>query len=215
MKFEKLNENKIRITLNTQDLAEKHIDFHSFMSNSQESQNLFLSMLDEAEKKVGFVTKDYKIRIEALAMSDGDFIITITRFNKNIDTDLKTQKNKQVRIKRKSLNLNSNQLLYRFNNFEDFCEFSDFISKISKFSSIAKSIVLYFYKDTYYLSFSNMNIEPENLKQIYTLITEFGTSVENSDLFIKRLTECGKVVIKHNAIKTCVKFFGNKQLNYK
>ena len=46
MKFEKLNENKIRITLNNQDLAEKHIDFQSFMSNSQESQNLFLDMLD-------------------------------------------------------------------------------------------------------------------------------------------------------------------------
>ena len=79
MKFEKLNENKIRITLNNQDLAEKHIDFQSFMSNSQESQNLFLDMLDEAEKKVGFITKDYKIRIEALAMSDGNFILTITR----------------------------------------------------------------------------------------------------------------------------------------
>ena len=77
MKFEKLNENKIRITLNTQDLIDKNIDFHSFMSNSKESQTLFLDMLDEAEKKVGFVTKDYKLRIEALAMSDGNFILTI------------------------------------------------------------------------------------------------------------------------------------------
>ena len=58
MKFEKLNENKIRITLNNHDLIEKNIDFNSFMSNSKESQNLFLDMLDEDEKKVGFVTKD-------------------------------------------------------------------------------------------------------------------------------------------------------------
>ena len=82
MKFEKHNENKIRITLNTQDLVDKNIDFHSFMSNSQESQNLFLDMLDEAEKKIGFVTKDYKLRIEALAMSDGNFILTITILEK-------------------------------------------------------------------------------------------------------------------------------------
>ena len=87
MKFEKLNENKIRITLNTQDLIEKNIDFHSFMSNSQESQNLFLDMLDEAEKKVGFITKDYKIKIEALALSDGNFILTITRFGKKLETN--------------------------------------------------------------------------------------------------------------------------------
>ena len=37
MKFEKLNENKIRITLSIRDLEEKDIDFHDFMSNSLES----------------------------------------------------------------------------------------------------------------------------------------------------------------------------------
>ncbi|HBC85168.1 MAG TPA: hypothetical protein DCZ30_07260 [Clostridiales bacterium] len=82
MKFEKLNEDKIRITLSSQDLVEKDIDFHSFMSNSIKSQNLFLDILEEAEKKVGFVTKDYKVRIEALAMNDGDFIFTVTRFSR-------------------------------------------------------------------------------------------------------------------------------------
>ncbi len=49
------------------------------MSNSIKSQDLFLDILEEAEKKVGFVTKDYKVRIEALAMNDGDFIFTVTR----------------------------------------------------------------------------------------------------------------------------------------
>ena len=39
MKFEKLNENKIRLTLNNQDLIEKNINFNSFMSNSTEAQN--------------------------------------------------------------------------------------------------------------------------------------------------------------------------------
>ena len=145
MKFEKLNENKIRITLNNQDLAEKHIDFQSFMSNSQESQNLFLDMLDEAEKKVGFITKDYKIRIEALAMSDGNFILTITRFGKNIDSDFKTSKMKKVKIKRKNLDMKSKQIIYTFNSFDDFCNFSNFISKIDNFSNLAKSMVLCYY----------------------------------------------------------------------
>ncbi|MBO5004661.1 MAG: adaptor protein MecA [Clostridia bacterium] len=82
MKFEKLNEDKIRITLSSKDLVEKDIDFHSFMSNSIKSQDLFLDILEEAEKKVGFVTKDYKVRIEALAMNDGNFIFTVTRFSR-------------------------------------------------------------------------------------------------------------------------------------
>lgn len=207
MKFEKLNENKIRITLNNQDLAEKHIDFHSFMSNSKESQNLFIDMLNEAEKKVGFVTKDYKLRIEALAMSDGNFILTITRFGKNIDNDILLPKSKKVKIKRKILDINSKQLIYQFNSFDDFCNFANFINNLEIFSNIAKNITLYFYKNTYYLCFSNINTENKNFKQLYTLITEFATYVDNPEIFATKLSECGKIVMKHNAIKTCVKFF--------
>lgn len=70
MKIEKLNENKIRITLNIEDLAERDIDYHSFMSNSIESQEIFLDMLNTAEKEVGFCTDDSRIMIEALALKD-------------------------------------------------------------------------------------------------------------------------------------------------
>lgn len=208
MKFEKLGENKIRITLNNQDLIDKNIDFHSFMSNSKESQNLFLDMLDEAERKVGFVTKDYKLRIEALAMSDGNFILTITRFGKSIDTQsTKSQKNKNLKIKRKHLDTTSKQLIYKFNSFEDFCSFSNIISKLNSFFSISKSMVLYVYKNSYYLCISNIDTEHESIKQLYALISEFGTYVDNSDIFKRKLLECGRIIMKNNAIKTCNKFF--------
>lgn len=70
MKIEKLNENKIRITLNMEDLNERDIDYHSFMSNSIESQEIFFDMLNTAEKEVGFRTDDCRIMIEALALRD-------------------------------------------------------------------------------------------------------------------------------------------------
>lgn len=57
MKFEKVNDNKIRITLTYEDLLNEDIDFHSFMSNSMDSQNVFLNILDKAEKEIGFVTR--------------------------------------------------------------------------------------------------------------------------------------------------------------
>ena len=79
MKFEKLSENKIRITLTVNDLKEKDINFHDFMSNPLESQDIFLDILKEAKEKIGFNTTDYKVKIEALAMIDGDFIVNITR----------------------------------------------------------------------------------------------------------------------------------------
>lgn len=73
MRIEKITENKIRIILNMNDLQEKNIDLHSFMSNSIESQDLFYDMLDKAEKEVGFKTKDYKLMIEALAVPERKF----------------------------------------------------------------------------------------------------------------------------------------------
>lgn len=73
MQIEKITENKIRITLNAQDLEENNIDLHSFMSNSPESQDLFYNVLDKAEKEIGFITKDYKLMIEALAVPERIF----------------------------------------------------------------------------------------------------------------------------------------------
>lgn len=73
MRIEKINENKIRIILNLEDLKENHMDLHSFMSSSLETQDLFYTMLDKAEKEIGFKTKDYKLMIEAIAVPERKF----------------------------------------------------------------------------------------------------------------------------------------------
>lgn len=70
MQIEKLTENKIRIILNLEDLKEKNIDLHSFMSNSIESQDLFYDVLNKAEEEIGFITKNYKLMIEAIAIPE-------------------------------------------------------------------------------------------------------------------------------------------------
>ena len=73
MKIEKLDENKIRITLNIEDLNEHDIDYHTFMSNSIETQSIFIDMLNTAEREVGFNTDDCRIMIEAIALKDRKF----------------------------------------------------------------------------------------------------------------------------------------------
>ena len=81
MKIEKLTEDKIRINLNLEDLESKNIDFHSFMANSPKTQPLFLEMFDKVEKEIGFVTKNYKLSIEAVATQTGHFRLTSTRLD--------------------------------------------------------------------------------------------------------------------------------------
>lgn len=203
MRFEKLNENKIRITLSNQDLEEKHIDFHSFMSNSLESQDLFFDMLNEAEKEIGFITKDYRIRIEAFAMSGGDFIVTVTR---SLPESEKIPVRKKVKIKRKKANMESAQALYAFGSLEDFYSFLDFL-KNHHFSlnQVAKKMALYIYKNTYYFVLQDMVMQEVALKKLFSMITEFGSYIHHSELFIRKLVECGEIVVKNSTIHNFMK----------
>lgn len=207
MRIEKLNEDKIRITLNMEDLKEKDIDFHSFMSNSIESQKIFLDMLDEAEKKVGFVTDDYRVMIEALAMSDGNFVLTVTRLAP--DKEKGTYKRKKVHIKRKTALPNAAKAIYSFDSFDEFCGFCNFLNNnIFKYiKDFAKDISLYLYKEKYYLVFTDIDLNINLLKTFCSSITEFAHFVNNSDLFESKLLEYGELVINNNAIDTCIKHF--------
>lgn len=209
MKFEKLSENKLRIIFNLDDLADKHIDYHSFMANSADTQNLFLDMLDKAEKEVGFVTKDYKIMIEALVTSDGEFIVTITRYLPN-EMFSGPNKKKSLKVKRKYTTNTNHMSIYSFNSFENYCLFCSslkgtIVKNINKFS---KNISLYMFKNTYYLVIKNINIDFENSKLFYNLISEYANVIHKSDIFEYKLKEYGNVIFENNAIKKCVKYFG-------
>lgn len=205
MRFEKINEDKIRITLNNDDLIKKHIDFHSFMSNSIESQDLFYDMLEEAEREIGFITKDYLIRIEALAMASGNFVLTITR---SLPEKINNNVRKKVHIKRKNIKMDSSHFIYCFNTFDDYCCFVDFFNKNGfKHTNLAGNISLYEYKNLFYLSISNINLNYPNLKNLFSCITEFACFVNHSEIFERKLSESGKIIMKHNAIYTGIKHF--------
>lgn len=207
MRFEKLDENKIRITLSNDDLIKKDIDFHSFMSNSIESQDLFFDMLQEAEKQIGFITKDYLIRIETLAMTGGNYILTITRSMPN--TQNNNNLKKKVHIKMKKPNeFNVSKILYCFYNFEDYYSFIEFFNNNGfDYNNLADGILLYQYDNLFYLLLSGINLSYPNLKKLLSSITEFASFINNSEIFFSKLSECGKLFIKNNAIKISSKYF--------
>ena len=208
MKFEKVNNDKIKITLNSADLKANDIDLHSFMSNSTETQSLFLAVLDKAEKDYGFSTNNYQLKVETLALDNDNFILTITRcLSKNLLNA--TNEKRKVKVSRKVPNLSSASLAYKFNSFEDFCDFVGFInsSKITDINKISKSSILYFYNSSYFLIFQNINIKYPFLKKVCSSITEFATYIDYSDSFSGKLYESGTLIIKNNVIKVGSKYF--------
>ena len=207
MKFEKLNENKLRIIISSQDLLDKHIDFHSFMSNSLETQDIFLDILDKAEKEVGFITKNHKVRIEAFAMNNEDFIFTVTKLSEKNEKEI--YKQTKLKFKRKKTENSILQSVYKFACFDDFLSFIASLknSDIKNITTFSKSVILYTYKNNYYLVLNNINEQYKYNKKIFTLLTEFSSYINNSELFASKLVECGKIYFKNNAIKTCQKYF--------
>ncbi len=187
MKIEKINENKIRITFNHSYLQENNVDIHSFMSNSLESQSLFLNLLDEAEREIGFITDNYKLCIEALALSNGNFIITVTRIEKEV------LKSSRVQVRRKNRQ-NAPQLIYKFSSFDDFCNFENFlaISMPNLVDKLSTSNALYKYEDYFFLILQNIN-QPY-LSAISSAISEFAIAVPTSDLTLNKLKEYGSLL---------------------
>ena len=208
MKIEKINENKIRITLNIDDLNKRNIDLHSFMSNSIESQDIFMDMLDKADREVGFNTDDCRIMIEALALKNGFFILTITKFEHNDKETSIGRKN--LHTKRKQSPLNLKKTIYSFESFDIFCDFCSFLKNTlekEEIASFSKESDLYEYNSNYYLVFSDLNIKSKNIKNICSSITEFADFVSNSELFENKIKEYGKLISSKNALLTCINYF--------
>lgn len=191
MKIEKLNENKIRITFNNSDLKENNIDVHSFMSNSIESQSLFLNMLDIAEKDIGFITDNYKLSVEALALSNETFIITVTRIEKE------NLKPTRVQARRKTSSSNTS-LIYKFANFDDFCNFQNFLSNCSPnfINYFSNCNYLYKYNNNFFLILEDL--ENEKISTISSIISEFAiSSIDYSDLVLHKIKEYGSLLTEN------------------
>lgn len=208
MKIEKLTDNKIRIIINLDELAEKNIDVHSLTKNNDKAHLLFQSILSEAEKQVGFKVQNCKLLVEAFSTSEGYVVFTLTKYKNEISPE---NSSKRVKFRRKAFSSSYKNAIYKFNGFEEFCKFCTYCntSKLSDLKDFAKNIALYEYKDLYYLVFSNINIEFKYTNLFYTSISEFSNLISNSLIFKSKLDEHGKVIFKGNAIKNGIKYFVN------
>lgn len=199
MQFEKINEDKIRIIFNAQDLKEKNVNYHEFMANPIASQTIFLDMLSQAEKEIGFVTNNYQLMIEALASSDGSFVLTVTRSKEGKERPVR-----KLKAKPKLLSLNDPipTLVYKFDDFDNFYDLCKIITPEhkSKLSNTFNKAVLYNYNnDLFLLLKTSSKADIKEVKYIISLVNEFSdTIVQTSEVFQNKLTEYGKVVLKNN-----------------
>ena len=209
MKIKKLTDNKIQIIIDLDELVEKNINIHTLTKTNFEKNSFFKSMLNEAEKQVGFKVKDCKLLIEAFSTSEGYIVFTLTKYKNEIDTS----NGKRLKFKRKKLDNNYKNTIYIFNSFEEFCNFCLYCSKsnLQDLKGFAKNISLYEYKNSYYLVFSSIDTNYLYINLFYSSISEFANLSSTSLVFRSKLIEHGKPIFKSNAIKKGIQYFVGKE----
>ncbi len=208
MKIEKLTDNKVRIIINLEELSKQDIDIHTLALNHDKAHSLFQTILNEAEKQVGFKVKNCKLLVEAFSTSEGYIVFTLTKYKNDLSTE---NSPKKLRFKRKAFSNSYKNAIYKFSSFEEFCHFCTYCksSKLSDLKGFAKNIALYEYKGVYYLVFTNIHIEFPYTNLFYTSISEFSNLISNSLVFKSKLEEHGNVIFKTNAIRYGIKYFVN------
>lgn len=197
MKFEKINDNILKIVLSFDELPDCD-SLTDLMSNADLAKDSFLGLLDKASSMVGFDTSDYKVKIQAQALHNGNFVITVTKL-----IGLRGAKKSAVpRRVPKSDTSSPLFVVYRFNSFDDFCSFCSCLKsyRISYINRITKYCYLYEYVGSYFLVCKNINENHKQIALFYTIITEFSEFFSNRELFCSSLRERGTLVLDNNAL---------------
>lgn len=142
MQIKKINDDKLKIILSSNDLNEKNVDVDSFLANPIESQNLFFEILDLAEEKYNFDIEDNKAVIETISLDNNIFILTITKLSANSNIS------------------NSKTKVYYLEDINDLINLYSFISKNH---ILMPKIEIYKMLDKYYVVLDEENIVFENI----------------------------------------------------
>lgn len=208
MRIEKINDNKIKVTISLNDLEERNIDLNSLNYNSPAAQELFWDMMEQAEVQYGFNTSDSQLAIEAIPDTDEGFVVTITKLTEDGDFEsiqkyIKNRfKKSDLRAKRKNRKICSTIMIYHFENFEDLCALSKRLQCIYTGES-----TLYKCKDAYYLIMTRNNSTDSNFKSFDTMMSEYGKKITNTGFYEGYLNEYGTKIAEFNALDIINSYF--------
>lgn len=92
MKFEKINENQIRCTLNKADLADRELMINELAYGTDKAKALFREMMEQASYEVGFEAENIPLMIEAIPVSPDCLVLIITKVEDPEELDTRFSK---------------------------------------------------------------------------------------------------------------------------
>lgn len=217
MEMENINENTIRVTIESSDLEERGITFLDLLGNQKQIESFFYSILEEVDVDNQFLETD-AITFQVLPKGSGlelfiskgnsdetsefdenDFdaaehmIDIINQHSENMD-ELKSEPH----LIEKDLGIL--EMVVKFKDFEDFIEAS------KRFYLESGHTSLYHYQGAYYLAieFHIDEMVDTNLDNQIAIVTEFGDEVTIS---AEVLSEYGKLIMHQDALENARHYF--------
>ena len=177
MQIQVINNDKLEIIINMDDLKKNNSNWNSFMSNSFEFHNFLLDILNNVNNTKNFSLKNCKLKVDTYAIpSKKQFILIITKI--------------PIVIKLNKKFKNSTYYTAKFNNFNSLCNFCLSVS-------IKNNSALYFYDKCYYLRIKIIHLC--DFKKFFFNLKEFADDISPDFL----INENADLIIKNNAIEVC------------
>lgn len=226
MKVEKINENKVKISLTIDELKQRKINVKDIEKNMDLARNLFIDLIEESNLEDEFSIDDSQLYIEASSDNNNLFVVTITKIdhipelskysftnNKNINTRSKHRsrlKNDDSTSNNRSSSKNSKHnikykidtTMYSFTSLDNILNMCEVLKK-GKFYYGKNS--LYKYANEYFLIFEKSSIKNEKFIKTFSIISEYCQGYYSYGLFDVSVKENCKLIIEDKALQKLLK----------
>ncbi|MGM7721888.1 genetic competence negative regulator [Metabacillus sp. Hm71] len=193
MRLERLNYDKIKIFLTTDDLRDRGLTKEDLWKDSLKVHQLFRDMMNEASVELGFEAHG-PIAVEVYSLHAQGMVVIVTNSPETdeVDDDF-TDDYIEMQVKLDE----SFDVIYEYDSFEDIIQLSNCLYQLN----VTEGMVIFFQQRYYMLLSDDQQMEVDDLVAI---LAEYGNP---STLTVHRLKEYGKTILEENAIEEIYQHF--------
>lgn len=206
MKVEKINNNKVKITLTFEELEKRDINIKDIEKNSEIAKNLFVDLIEESNIDEDFEFEDSQLLIEASSDNNNLFVVTITKVDNLPDLRKYSLLEKKVKNSRKpntiATNYKVDSFIYSFKSIDNILALCE-NAKSEKLFFGKNS--LYKYNDIYFIIFANSSIKNKKFLKTFVFLSEYCENYYSYNMFSSAIKEKSKLIVSNNALQTLSK----------
>lgn len=207
MKIEKIDENKVKITLTLDELSQRQVSLKDIEQDSCTAQDLFLDLLEESDLQEEFLMDDSQLFVEASSDNENLFIVTITKIDYMPELAKYASAKKKTSRKTTTKTNTTNKYtvascIYKFNTLDRILDLS---SKLKLEKAFMGTNSLYKYEDSYFIVFSPSSIKNAKFIKTFVILSEYCEQYYAADMYKTLVQEKSKLVIEKRALQTLSK----------